>query len=87
MEGETDVERLRERLRQENLLREIRGAILDMQGQLKERSRLCRDRCAKLLKVHQRIEEEMITGQDGLFEVGALLSDDLKQLINAPSIE
>ena len=58
-----------------------------MQGQLKERSRLCRDRCAKLLKVHQRIEEEMITGQDGLFEVGALLSDDLKQLINAPSIE
>ena len=87
MEGETDVERLKERLRQENLLREIRGAILDMQGQLKERSRLCRDRCAKLLKVHQRIEEEMITGQDGLFEVGALLSDDLKQLINAPSIE
>jgi len=87
MEGQTDIERLRTRIQQETTLRQIRAAMTDMQGQLKERSRLCRDRCAKLLKVHQRIEEGITSGQAELFDADMMLVPELKQLVAAPSIE
>ena len=87
MEGEDEIERMRKRLEQEGLLRDIRHAVADMQGQLKERSRLCRDRCAKLEKLHQRIEEEIISGQRGLFDVGVMMAPDVERLIAQPSIE
>ena len=87
MEGQTDIERLRARIQQETTLRQIRSAMQDMQGQLKERARLCRDRCAKLLKVHQRIEEGIISGQAELFDADMMLAPELKQLVAAPSIE
>ena len=87
MEGQTDVEQLRARIGQETTLRQIRSSIIDMQGQLKERSRLCRDRCAKLLKVHQRIEEAITSGQQELFDADLMLAPELRQLVASPSIE
>ena len=87
MEGQTDVDRLRARVEQETQLRQIRAAVADMQGQLKERSRLCRDRCAKLTKVHQRIEESIISGQSELFDAGMMLSPEMRELMASPSIE
>ena len=87
MEGETDIKKLKARVEQESLLRQIRMATLDMQGQLKERSRLCRDRCAKLHKVHKRIEEEITGGQQDLFDAEMMLAPELMQLIQMPSIE
>ena len=87
METDEETERLRNRIKQENLLRRIRAASLDMQGQLKERSRLCRDRCARLDQVHLRIEEEIVSGQRGLFDAETLVDPALLRLIDTPSIE